>query len=368
MFFRPILGGRTRFSHSLLRMGPCGTGLALIVAALLHAKIESAASQSGVVYLDYPSLNSSVQFLQRSSPVNLTTGTVNVSMDTDVTFVAFIHVKIIDVNPDDGKYLSIYVKEVVPLLLFQVGRLEWRIKFRFTVTVWDIVNVIQSITYSDTNLCPQVGLKTIQLRLQNAWGAPLSANSFVLIWTVLRGNRAPTFHPNFDPFQTSVSESSRSAGVIITKVVASDPDAASVPEGQLSYSIYDVTTTPVSADVGTSDLFRIGKDSGELQTQVSLDHESVQSYIVDILVSDSACPSLNDTGRVTIIVKDENDNVPMLLAPDRQLATSKYPVEMDVAQTIQVLDDDTSFYKMKAATVVLRSESEVVYVHSLRGL
>lgn len=340
-------------------MGAC-SAILLLFAVLVFVKIDSATSQMGIVYLDYPSRNSSVQFLQRSSSINITNGRVNVSLGANVRLVSSIHVKIIDVGVG-GEYLSIHVNEVVPVLLFQVGTLEWRIKFRFAVTLWDIVRLIQSITYSDTNPCPRVGVKTIQLYLENTWATPLSGDSFALISTVLLSNSAPSFFQTFNDFHTSVSESSVPAGVVITNILlASDPDPVSQLEGQLSYSIDNVTTTPSSATAGTSDLFRVDPDSGRLWTQVSLDHESVQRYIISIRVSDGGCPSLSDTGRVTVSITDENDNAPVLLAPDRQLVTSSYPVELDIAKTINVTDADTSFYKMKAASIILTSEAEVV--------
>lgn len=338
-------------------------GLLILTIFLLGLEMECMASQTEIVYLDYPLQNSSVQFLQRSSSVNITSGRVNIILGaTAAELVSSIHVKLIGADLESGgEHISIDVADVVPLILFQIGRFEWRIKFQFKVTIRTIERIIKSITYSNSNPCPQVGVITIQLYLESALGVPLSGQSFAFVWTVLRNNTSPTFFPAVKNFRVIASESSTPGSENIASAVAVDLDSKSELEGQLTYSIDNVTATPETAVSGTSDLFRIDKDSGEIRTQVSLDYESVQQYVIAIRVSDGGCPSLSDTGRVTVVLQDENDNAPLLLVPDRELVIYSYPAVVSVAETIQVKDDDTSFYTMKEATVILNSEAQVVY-------
>ena len=56
-------------------------------------------------------------------------------------------------------------------------------------------------------------------------------------------------------------------------------------------------------------------DNGLISTIVSMDHEFQSSYKFQVFVKDNGIPSLNNTVKVIVEVKDENDNAPYFTFP-----------------------------------------------------
>ena len=108
--------------------------------------------------------------------------------------------------------------------------------------------------------------------------------------------------PSFDKlsYVASVAENSRVLTSVVT-ISASDPD----PFGQLTYSIE-------SAQPGNqSDAFSVDFSSGIITTADVLDRESIDTYVLQVKVTDSGEPALSGFATVTVNVTDKNDNPPI---------------------------------------------------------
>ncbi|KAL8587634.1 hypothetical protein ACOMHN_045323 [Nucella lapillus] len=57
-------------------------------------------------------------------------------------------------------------------------------------------------------------------------------------------------------------------------------------------------------------VFRVGRTSGSVTTSISLDRETVPSYIIKVIAKDGGSPSLSSTATILLKVRDLNDNVP----------------------------------------------------------
>jgi Raf kinase inhibitor-like YbhB/YbcL family protein len=83
-------------------------------------------------------------------------------------------------------------------------------------------------------------------------------------------------------------------GTVVGAVAATDPDAGD----SLTYAI---------TGGNTGDVFAIDPDAGTLTVVGVLDHETLASYALSVLVTDNGTPSLSTPATVTIGVNDVND-------------------------------------------------------------
>ena len=100
------------------------------------------------------------------------------------------------------------------------------------------------------------------------------------------------------PTIVSINESSP-AGVSVAMATAEDIDSVAV-NGDILFSI-----TPGVAE------FSVDASSGEVVTATALDFESVQSYVLTIVATDSGTPPLSSNATLTVLVEDINDNPPI---------------------------------------------------------
>ena len=132
-----------------------------------------------------------------------------------------------------------------------------------------------------------------------------STDTFDVTVTVTNKNESPAFPATTDT--RSVSENTATGQNIGLPVMARDPDTDAT-FGTLTYTLVD-------ADVETSDAASFGFDTstGQLKTNVALDHESKDEYTVTVTVTDgkdaagNADTTADDTVTVTISVAGAND-------------------------------------------------------------
>ena len=119
-------------------------------------------------------------------------------------------------------------------------------------------------------------------------------------------NQPPTFteDPNNNPITFSIAENTPAGQDIGTPVTATDPDRTDT----IAYSL----GTP------SASVFHIVSDTGQIQTEGSLDHETKATYTVTVTATDPSNES--DTIAVTINVTDE-DEPPS--KPDAPTVTAK---------------------------------------------
>ena len=128
--------------------------------------------------------------------------------------------------------------------------------------------------------------------------------------------------PSFDKssYVANVAENSQVLTSVVT-ISASDPD----PFGRLTYSIE-------SAQPGNrSDAFSVDFSSGVITTADVLDRESIDTYVLQVKVTDGGEPALSGFTTVTINVTDQNDNPPVFNVSSFQ---ATIPENSDIASFV----------------------------------
>ncbi|XP_059919417.1 protocadherin Fat 4 [Gadus macrocephalus] len=101
------------------------------------------------------------------------------------------------------------------------------------------------------------------------------------------------------PYSVSVRENLDKLPLSILQVVARDDDQGA--NGQLSYMLSG----------GNDEAAFSLSSSGQLSLTQTLDRETQGSYLLLVTATDSGSPPLSGTATVTVLVEDENDNVPL---------------------------------------------------------
>lgn len=133
-------------------------------------------------------------------------------------------------------------------------------------------------------------------------------------------DNVPTFSANTYKFY--VSENSP-AFHTVAKVYAKDRDEGS--NSEIKYSIVGVEDT---RSIGK---FEIDPTSGHLKTTGVLDREFMEQHVIMVEAEDAGKPSLSSLARLTVIVKDENDNSPVFAT---DLFRASVPVDAKVGSRI----------------------------------
>eukprot|EP00117_Sycon_ciliatum_P002784 scpid268/ scgid7863/ Protocadherin Fat 1; Cadherin family member 7; Cadherin-related tumor suppressor homolog; Protein fat homolog; Protocadherin Fat 1, nuclear form len=148
------------------------------------------------------------------------------------------------------------------------------------------------------------GQREYSIRVQASDGdLPPRHSSAELIITVLDNNdNRPRFELNSYSARAVENEH---PGRVITRITAMDEDSGI--NSQLTYSLTDALLP-----------FAINATTGEVRTAALLDRELVDTYSVEIIATDAGeIPhSLSGSTYLQVIVDDENDNKPEIVAPD----------------------------------------------------
>ncbi|KAK0142146.1 Protocadherin Fat 4 [Merluccius polli] len=108
---------------------------------------------------------------------------------------------------------------------------------------------------------------------------------------------SPVFE--LSPYTVSVLENLDNLLLNILQVVARDDDQGA--NGQLSYMLSG----------GNDDAAFSLSSSGQLSLTQTLDRETQEKYLLLVTATDSGSPALSGTATVTVVVEDENDNIPL---------------------------------------------------------
>lgn len=127
-------------------------------------------------------------------------------------------------------------------------------------------------------------------------GSPsLSSIAQVSITVSDANDNPPVFQQS--SYFTSISESS-SPGQLVLSVVATDADIGQ--NGNITYSIQGLAVP-----------FEVDPELGTLQTLTSLDRESIEVYVFEVVAEDGGSPPMRSSVPVNITVTDANDNAPI---------------------------------------------------------
>ncbi|XP_042196027.1 protocadherin alpha-C2-like [Callorhinchus milii] len=144
---------------------------------------------------------------------------------------------------------------------------------------------------------------------------PLSANQTIGVQVSDTNDNAPRFT---QPVFTMYVMENNAVDTSIGSVSACDPDFSE--NGKLSYSILDSTTQGIPA----SSLVLLHPDSGIMSAQRSFDYERLKNFPVNIQVRDGGSPPLSSNATVNVIIRDQNDNIPVIVSPP---SSQQFPAE-----------------------------------------
>ncbi|CAL8358634.1 unnamed protein product [Merluccius merluccius] len=149
-------------------------------------------------------------------------------------------------------------------------------------------------------------------------GSPsLASSKSIKVQVSDENDNAPTFtQPIYDVYVTE----NNVPGAYIHAVTALDPDIGQ--NALISYSILECDIQGMSVKTYVS----INEETGYLYALRSFDYEQLKDFTFMVQAKDSGSPKLSTNATVKVIIVDQNDNVPMVLAPLGKNGTAKEPL------------------------------------------
>ncbi|XP_063733009.1 protocadherin alpha-8-like [Eleginops maclovinus] len=135
-----------------------------------------------------------------------------------------------------------------------------------------------------------------------------------------------------DTYQVEIYENVP-VGTIVTRVNATDPDEGN--NGELEYSLSKTLARKVY------DIFELNSASGEIKLKGAVDFEESEIYKLDVQASDKGTPPLTSRCRVSVKVKDVNDNPPEIEVTSLSNTVSEDSKPGTVISLVSVTDKDS---------------------------
>ncbi|XP_034546761.1 protocadherin gamma-A2-like [Notolabrus celidotus] len=159
-------------------------------------------------------------------------------------------------------------------------------------------------------------------------GKPQMSGTMLIVITVLDANdNAPVFTQQ--TYKATVTENSPK-GTVVATVTASDADQGS--NSKVTYTI-----TNKFDDIRK--LFKINRESGEINLIGNIDYEESRSFRIDVRVSDEG--GLTDSCKLIIDVQDVNDNKPEINIMSKSSVISEDAKLNTVVTMINIQDKDS---------------------------
>ncbi|XP_042349755.1 protocadherin-10b isoform X2 [Plectropomus leopardus] len=149
-------------------------------------------------------------------------------------------------------------------------------------------------------------------------GTPsLAASKSIRLQVSDENDNAPTFtQPIYDVYVTE----NNVPGAYIHAVTALDPDIGQ--NSLISYSILECDIQGMSVKTYVS----INEETGYLYALRSFDYEQLKDFTFMVQARDAGTPELSSNATVKVIIVDQNDNAPLVLAPLGKNGTAKEPL------------------------------------------
>ncbi|XP_060742063.1 protocadherin alpha-C2 [Tachysurus vachellii] len=157
----------------------------------------------------------------------------------------------------------------------------------------------------DRELTPEY---EIALLVTDKGNPPLSDNETIIVHLLDVNDNAPQFPQSF--YKISALENNP-PGALLGSITAHDPD---LHENQ--YLVYFIIEREI-ANTSMSMLFSINPENGNLYALKTFDYEMEKEFLFHIEARDSGVPPLSSNVTVHIIIKDQNDNTPVIVSPWR---------------------------------------------------
>ncbi|XP_030595794.1 protocadherin alpha-3-like isoform X11 [Archocentrus centrarchus] len=135
---------------------------------------------------------------------------------------------------------------------------------------------------------------------------PLSNTTVITVYLSDVNDNAPCFpEPLIDVYMKENSK----AGTVIKTVTAVDIDISN--NGKVSYSLLDSN----SKSLPVPTMVNINSETGDIINLQSFNYEELKAFQFKIQATDSGVPPLSSNVTVNVLILDENDNNPTILAP-----------------------------------------------------
>uniref|UniRef100_I3KZV5 Cadherin domain-containing protein n=1 Tax=Oreochromis niloticus TaxID=8128 RepID=I3KZV5_ORENI len=135
---------------------------------------------------------------------------------------------------------------------------------------------------------------------------PLSNTSVITLYLSDVNDNVPRFSQSL--INVFVKENSK-VGTVIKRVTAVDIDISN--NGQVSYSLLDSN----SKSLPLPTMVNINSETGDIISLQSFNYEELKMFQFKVQATDSGVPPLSSNVTVNVLILDENDNNPTILAP-----------------------------------------------------
>uniref|UniRef100_A0A3B4EXJ4 Cadherin domain-containing protein n=1 Tax=Pundamilia nyererei TaxID=303518 RepID=A0A3B4EXJ4_9CICH len=135
---------------------------------------------------------------------------------------------------------------------------------------------------------------------------PLSSTSVIPVHISDVNDNAPLFSESV--VNVYIKENS-GVGAIISTITAVDPDL--VENAKVTYSLL----SDFSKSIPITSVVNINSETGDIISLQSFNYEELKSFNFKVQATDSGLPPLSSNVTVNVLILDENDNSPMILAP-----------------------------------------------------
>ncbi|CAL8281904.1 unnamed protein product [Arctogadus glacialis] len=152
------------------------------------------------------------------------------------------------------------------------------------------------------------GRYEITLRVRDRGSPPLGENETLILEVLDVNDNAPAFPQS--SYTVHVAENN-AMGALLTSLSAHDPD---LNENQ--YLVYFIMEKEV-ANTSMSMLFSINPENGNLYALKTFDYEIERDFLFHVEARDSGSPPKSANVTVRVVVQDQNDNAPVIVAPWR---------------------------------------------------
>ncbi|XP_076594787.1 protocadherin alpha-8-like isoform X10 [Chaetodon auriga] len=146
----------------------------------------------------------------------------------------------------------------------------------------------------------------VTIKASDGGNPPLSSTSIITVHVSDVNDNAPHFSsPDINIY---VKENSP-VGAVLQRVSALDADMNE--NGQVSYHFLESNTNSVPL----STMVNINSETGDIISLQSFNYEELKTFHFKVQATDSGVPPLSSNVTVNVLILDENDNSPTILAP-----------------------------------------------------
>ncbi|XP_059201786.1 protocadherin alpha-2-like isoform X16 [Centropristis striata] len=135
---------------------------------------------------------------------------------------------------------------------------------------------------------------------------PLSSNRIITVHVSDVNDNAPRFT---EPVINVYVKENSPIGSVIYTIKAFDPDVDS--NSRLTYTLLD----GYPKNIPISSILNINSETGDIVSLQSFNYEELKTFQFKVQATDSGVPPLSSNVTVNVLILDENDNNPTILAP-----------------------------------------------------